>query len=272
MPEDATPGFGAYLREARERARLSVREIAATTKISVLSLEALERDDVARLPGGIFVRSFVRAYAKEVGLDPEDTVRRFVACFPDASAEESPAPFEANPEKIIVDEQPATNRIWRVVGWSLPIVLVIVYFGFGGRLAWWGQSSQPVAPRTEQQAEPAPSTSAPVLTTPAPAPAEASPPSRAAGATEGRFQMTLTSRGRCWVTVRSDGRIVFTGTMNTGDRQDLTLAGNVSLTVGNAGVMDVAINGRPARPLGGEGQVVTARLNIENLNTFLVSR
>jgi hypothetical protein len=89
---------------------------------------------------------------------------------------------------------------------------------------------------------------------------------------EGRFNLTLAPRARCWVTVRSAGKIVFAGTMKAGDRQDLVLGGDVSLTVGDAGAMDIAINGRPARSLGAEGQVATVRLNIENLNTFLVSR
>ena len=59
-----------------------MRAIADRTKIPVQTLEALERDDVSRLPGGIFLRSFVRAYAAEVGLDPEQAVRRFVSRFP----------------------------------------------------------------------------------------------------------------------------------------------------------------------------------------------
>jgi len=305
MPEDATTDIGAHLREARERAGITLRTIAANTKISVPTLEALERNDVTRLPGGIFIRAFVRAYAREVGLDPEDAVRRFVARFPDAAIEESPQRYEANPEKIDVDAQPATGRLWRVVGWSLPLVLVIVYFGFGGRLSFLREPAQPAAPRAEQQAEQTPpAPAAPVLTTPVslatpePAPAtSAGAADRAAApaadtlagagespaqvkpadtpeaaAATGRFQLALTSRGRCWVTVRSNGKVVFTGTMNAGDRQDLEIGGNVSLTVGNAGVVDVVINGQPARPLGGEGQVVTALMNIQNLKTFLEVR
>jgi cytoskeletal protein RodZ len=50
-----------------------------TTKISIVALEALERGDLSRLPGGIFSRAFVRAYALEVGLDPEATVTEFLA-------------------------------------------------------------------------------------------------------------------------------------------------------------------------------------------------
>jgi cytoskeleton protein RodZ len=73
--------FGARLREARERRGVSLRDIATHTKLSVALLEALERNDTSRLPGGIFARAFVRSYAAEVGLDPEETVREFVARF-----------------------------------------------------------------------------------------------------------------------------------------------------------------------------------------------
>jgi len=73
--------FGAKLRQAREQRGVTLRDIAAHTKFSVPSLEALERNDPSRLPGGIFARAFVRSYASEVGLDPEATVREFVELF-----------------------------------------------------------------------------------------------------------------------------------------------------------------------------------------------
>lgn len=70
--------LGEELKSAREAAGLSMRELATRTKISVTALEALERNDFSRLPGGIFGRSFVRAYALEVGVDPDATVARFI--------------------------------------------------------------------------------------------------------------------------------------------------------------------------------------------------
>ena len=63
--------MGSRLRAAREAKQLSVRAIAKTTTIPVGALEALEENDVARLPGGIFSRGFVRSYAAAVGLNPE---------------------------------------------------------------------------------------------------------------------------------------------------------------------------------------------------------
>ena len=73
--------FGGRLRQAREARGVSLREIAGRTKISVVALAALERNDVSKLPGGIFSRSIVKSYASEVGLDPEGTVQEFLDRF-----------------------------------------------------------------------------------------------------------------------------------------------------------------------------------------------
>ena len=82
MPES---DFGARMRGAREQRGVSLREIVATTKLSVSALEALERNDISRLPGGIFSRAFVRSYAAEIGVDPEQAVREFISQFPHES-------------------------------------------------------------------------------------------------------------------------------------------------------------------------------------------
>jgi cytoskeleton protein RodZ len=89
MAENQTHDFGAHLRQAREARGTTLKQIATATKISVHALEALERNDTSRLPGGIFTRAFVRSYAKEVGLDPDRTLQAFVARFPDEAAPEA---------------------------------------------------------------------------------------------------------------------------------------------------------------------------------------
>ena len=71
--------LGIRLKRAREERKLSLRQIALETKISVTALEALERGDYSRLPGGIFGRAFVRAYAVHVGLEPDPIVDEFQA-------------------------------------------------------------------------------------------------------------------------------------------------------------------------------------------------
>jgi len=74
--------FGSRMRQVREQRGVTLRQIAEATKISVSQLEALERNDISRLPGGIFSRAFVRSYAAEIGADPEQTVREFLSQFP----------------------------------------------------------------------------------------------------------------------------------------------------------------------------------------------
>jgi len=75
--------LGTRLRETREHKGLSLTAIAERTKINVVMLEGLERDDVSRWPGGIFRRAWVRAYAQSVGLESESIVKEFVELHPD---------------------------------------------------------------------------------------------------------------------------------------------------------------------------------------------
>jgi transcriptional regulator with XRE-family HTH domain len=97
--------FGRRLRRERERRKIALESIAENSKISVSLFEEMERDDVSRWPAGIFRRSFIRAYAKAVGLDPDETAREFIECFPDPNDRDhhpltaggAPAPASPSP-------------------------------------------------------------------------------------------------------------------------------------------------------------------------------
>ena len=92
MADERAVDFGTFLRQAREARGISLQQVSVTTRISARVLDALERNDPSKLPGGIFSRAFVRSYAREVGLDPDLAVANFVAAFPDESgAEEMPS-------------------------------------------------------------------------------------------------------------------------------------------------------------------------------------
>lgn len=127
--------FGGKLRLARERRGVSLRQIAVSTKISVAALEALERNDMSRLPGGIFSRAFVRSYALEVGLDPDDTVREFLERFGDEAATPhvvrpvaSTSHSETPPDEPVSDTQRrSTSVLVKVIVASFLIAAVIFY-------------------------------------------------------------------------------------------------------------------------------------------------
>src|SRR5262245_2626915 len=74
--------FGPNLRRARIRRGVSIDNISTLTKISTDLLAGLEQNDFSKWPTGIYARAYIRAYANQVGLDPEATVDDFCRWFP----------------------------------------------------------------------------------------------------------------------------------------------------------------------------------------------
>lgn len=88
------PGFGARLRLQREKQQIALSTIADQTKIKLSLLVGLERDDLSYWPKGIYGRSYVRSYARAIGLDPDAVVREFTELYPDP-VEDTPAAMAA---------------------------------------------------------------------------------------------------------------------------------------------------------------------------------
>ena len=72
--------FGSKFRQAREKKNLSLDDVSNVTKISARMLKAIEEEHFDQLPGGVFNRGFVRAYAKHLGLNDEEAVTDYLAC------------------------------------------------------------------------------------------------------------------------------------------------------------------------------------------------
>lgn len=127
--------FGGRLRQAREARGLSLRQIAVATKISVPALEALERNDMSKLPGGIFSRSFVRSYAVEVGLDPDGTVQEFLDRFPDKPEEPRTPVVRIPDEEIAFEKHKRRMAIAFLLAVAVMLIIgaVLVYLVLRGR-------------------------------------------------------------------------------------------------------------------------------------------
>jgi cytoskeleton protein RodZ len=102
--------MGETLRFAREQQGLSLDVISQRTKINTEKLRAIEENDIQKLPSGIFLRGFLRAYARELGLDVEDTVNRYVAQFESEASIAEDVPLEETVEEA-PDEISETQRI-----------------------------------------------------------------------------------------------------------------------------------------------------------------
>jgi Uncharacterized protein conserved in bacteria len=94
--------FGDKFRTAREKKELSLDDVSNVTKISARMLKAIEQEDFEQLPGGVFNKGFIRAYAKHLGLDAEEAVTDYLASLRQAQIDahevwepEVPAPTRA---------------------------------------------------------------------------------------------------------------------------------------------------------------------------------
>ena len=266
MPETEQTDFGATLRAAREARRVSLRQIANATKISMTALEALERNDVSRLPGGIFTRSFVRSYADEVGLDPDETIREFLAHFPiDDIADGSPYATGSQEQDLFLSQQRMASTVLRLIILSAPVAGLLLFVSLrGGDEAPVEPSALPSESIAAEEAPP------PNVVPPPPAaPVVAEVPPVADAAAVGPLTIDIHPSAACWVSLTLDGERIFSRVMQPGEREVLEAEREIIVNVGDAGAFQFAINQQPGRALGRAGEVVTARINHGNYRNFV---
>ena len=254
--------LGSRLKRAREARGVSLGEIAAATKITVTTLEALERNDYARLPGGIFSRSFVRAYAAAVGLDPDATLNEFLLEVTRSEHEAERAIHARRPEiskddREFLERQRKAIRALRagLVGLALAGAGLLVYETW----VWWRSRGEPVPSPAQRTVAPQSSPSGP------PPAAGTTPP---APVTE-RLTVVLTFTEDTWVRITADGAVVLNRIVKPGENHQFDAEREVWLEVGNAGGFTWSINDKPARVLGKRGATGRWRVTRENFVRYL---
>lgn len=132
MTQETTPevkGFGAMLREARESLGISIGDVSSRTRLSVDQIRAIEEENLERLPEPVYVRAFLRAYAKAIDIDYEPLVNDYVTrCGGGGVRIPEHAPEEAFREVAYYDS-PRPSR-WKFAG--LLVLIVVVTLGIWG--------------------------------------------------------------------------------------------------------------------------------------------
>jgi cytoskeletal protein RodZ len=268
--------FGGKLRQARERRGISLRQIAATTKIAAAALDALERNDISKLPGGIFSRAFVRSYALEVGLDPDETVREFVERF---NQETSPTADTVAAE-VPQEEREFHERQRKAARIAVAVVAVLVIVIAGAVFAYRARAARSRAQEQRQMTqEPA------VVAPPQPAPPAAEQPAARGDAGQasalpsapdkdktsaapGQLRLEIRPTAPCWVSVTADGKKLFARLLTPGQLETVAIAREATIEIGDAGAFAYTIDGKPGKPLGDRGQVKTLRLTPATAGQF----
>jgi cytoskeletal protein RodZ len=276
--------LGKALKEARESRGLSLAQITQLTKIPTAVLEALERNEGAALPGGIFSRSFVRGFASAVGLDPEEAVREFVVQHPTAAVTVGPqSAIEVEANEVLESQRRAARAFVLLVGSSAAIAIMFTYFGSAATSR--PSAITPAAATTNhsetERVESLVGTIGPTTST-RPAPTTGSEASSSVTATSdepaardrnrNRLVVSFLTTRPCWIAATVDGRVALRQLLQAGARQTLDAERELILLAGDAGALEVTLNGVQARPLGGSGEVVTARFNAGNIGTYVLSR
>ena len=247
--------IGSKLQKVRLDKGISLRAISSATKISLQVLEALERNDLARLPGGIFARGYIRAYAAELGLNPEEAVAEF------RSQVEEPA------EVAVSTSTPAHLDWGAYVDWGARYrnLGVTAMLGLAAALIIYTAFSVRSADTPSDQETAGPVATGGELVAPPPTDrqtAQAPVPAQPNG--QSGLRLELQPRGECWISATVDGRLVVYRLMAPGERATLDASDEISLRVGDAGAFAYSINGTPGRSLGQQGQAVTIRITKGN--------
>src|SRR5262245_48040011 len=249
MGEKADLTFGEELRRERLIREVSLDEISASTKISVRLLTALESSDIEKLPAPVFTRGFIRAYARHLGLDPDEMVNAYLADVAPDKNRVGPESKRRGLKSLLRGRRGTAGAI--VV--SVTGVLILL-----GLIASPERRSAPTAPVAARPVDsvsfknvavsPGP---APVIQDPVPAPAPTTPASATAG-----VSMVLEFEQDSWTEGTADGAPIFSGLIRRGSKHQFEAREGFRLTLGNAGGVRVTVDGRAMEPLGTAGQVV----------------
>jgi cytoskeletal protein RodZ len=292
---------GAELARAREGRGLSLAELSSRTKVRIAALSAIEAGQLERLPGGIYTRAFLRAYANEVGCDEEATLRRFglkaerTECFVPAagdtltlgltrSVDTHSVETHVNVTEIdAFDRRRGLINAWTAVTF---LVLVVVYIGFA-RESKKADSEQKVESRAAA-AVTAPAAAAPVIAAPAAALADGSSPppqvlrapatpavdhheENGPGSASPHVRVDVQPLGPCWIAATADGQQVARRLLDRGQNVQIEARDAVVLRIGDAEACSVHINGIATRRLGTSGQPVTLQITPANYRAFVES-
>lgn len=262
--------LGAQLKQAREQRGVGLDEIAQTTKIGTRFLRAMEADRYDQLPGGIFNKGFIRAYARAVGLDEEKAVAEYVAATePGPAKTEAVAQVQSHPVELRAEaESPAADLPWGVFA----IILVLVALGLAG-WGFYSQQSRTTAKSPAQQAVSASASpastgaaqsSSPHVESHAPSPgltASQKSTSTSTGnegqrATEtkpdnskppvtpvGYFGVRVNVREDSWLSIAADGKTVLQGRFLAPAQKSVKARNQIVVQTGNAGGLDFEFNG-----------------------------
>jgi hypothetical protein len=253
----ADGSLGEELRRAREARGVSLREISEQTRITMRHLEAIEADDYKHLPGGIFNRSFVKAYARHIHFDEQRALDLYARTAREhGDSPDEPPPTSPQRSRVYMGETQRSPLV--TAGLSAIMIGVLVLVVYAG-LHYYRRSAEGTA---DAAATPTPAADsqqqAAVAQTPTPPPAA-----------EG-FSVRVGAKRKFWLTSWQDegkkrGRIILPE-----KPEEFTPEGSLSLKFdkASADALEVVVNGQPLKVPAFEASEFTWTISKDNYKQY----
>jgi cytoskeleton protein RodZ len=236
--------IGQTLASAREKAGLTVEQVAAATRIRRTLVMDIERDDFASSGGDFYARGHIRTIAQKVGIDPAPLLAEFDAARPEAAPPRATDVFES--ETAARPERRGPN--W-TAAMALAVAVVLVY----GVVQVVTRDSPTPTDGLSAPGGGATTTSAPATTSSSPTPTGDG--SAVAQAPRTKVTVVVRARDTSWVqATTASGEELFQGLLED-ETRTFTDRQRIKLVIGNAGAVTLTVNGTPIGSPGRPGQV-----------------
>jgi cytoskeletal protein RodZ len=243
--------------KARKDAGLSIDDLSAATNIRAPLLRQIESDNFSQCGGETYARGHLRNIATKLNVDPQ----LFLTAFEDEQMHVDRSMQDLLVENSVMRE-PRENR---KVSWKVLVAISIstLFIAGIGQILISNNSTPDIPIALEETTEP--STSAEPTTEPTAAVEEEPTDEPVISTGEGVEVIITATRARSWLFVSdSSGQTLFSGQISRGTSKTFTASEQLNLKVGNAGGVDLTVNGRNLDPIGVDGQVVSVSYGVDS--------
>jgi cytoskeleton protein RodZ len=288
VSEDSVRPLGEWLRQRREESGISLEQAETDTRIRLRYLEALEAEDFEALPDPGVGRGFLRNYAAYLGLDPQEASQRYSAMVappqPESLPAKDPSPLTSGPFRPVpLHDMPGWNARRRsLIGLLVILVVALGLLGWwayprvGDLLAWLKPAPKPTPTQRATLADLPTATHTATATAVVTLAAETITPTLALPTLELTSTPTFTPSpvsspsppiytgiflelvftDTSWIQITVDGVRQFQGELEAATYRSWYGEERIELRVGNAGAVEVTVNGQKLGALGAVGDVV----------------
>ncbi len=258
--------LGDIFRKKREERALSLKDVEKETNIRSVYLKAIENEDYFAIKGEVYLKGFIRAYAKFLDMDPDAVINQYNAENPRSKPQIEPSNAPINEDKTVLipktdlpPAKPATtyqddynekrqqelakHRKQRQeknkkINFVFAIIIAFVVLSCAAYFVlpfFWQDAPAPTPINTTTTAEKPVDTPAPAVS---------------------GVHLKAVFTKNCWTEVKADGVVVLAKTVTKGTSLEWNAKKSIDLKLGNAGAVKLTFNGKELPPLGADGSVI----------------